>query len=305
MCFLPDPYSGKQAYWHIRLALILRSTDIHHLNIINRDFERVHHLLQSLYNPDEQPSKWDPDTMNIPSYRNAGDDLHRPKIQILTPSHGEYERLLKSTIRASSVIFCTTPSLTPLFPAPYLTNPEGRKEGRYIAAIGSYKPHMCEVHPDILRQNVTPDHGRHFHKHAPQGGAVIVDSVEACLKEAGEIIQAKLSPNEIVEIGELVMLKRDAETRRSECMAQKRMSVEGLDTVGVELGEARSSKKKRGSGKSTKDEHDKEHQSLMEWLQKGNVIYKSVGLGLMDVVVGSDLVRLADERGVGTRIDNF
>jgi ornithine cyclodeaminase/alanine dehydrogenase-like protein (mu-crystallin family) len=282
---------------------MLRSTDIHHLNIINRDFDRVHQLLQSLYNPDEQPMKFDPSTTKIPTYRKEGEGLHRPKIQILTPSHGEYERLLKSTIRASSVIFCTTPSLQPLFPAPYLTNPEGRKKGRYVAAIGSYKPHMCEVHPDILRQNVTPDHGRHFHKHAPQGGAVIVDSVEACLKEAGEIIQAGLSPNEIVEIGELVMLKRDAERRRSECMAQKRMSVEGLDADGVELGEAPSSKKKKG--KTGKDDHDKEHASLMEWLQKGNVIYKSVGLGLMDVVVGSDLVRLADDRGIGTRIDNF
>ncbi|KAF3006710.1 hypothetical protein E8E13_009224 [Curvularia kusanoi] len=298
--------AGKQAYWHIRLALMLRSTDIHHLNIINRDFERVHHLLQSLYNPDEQPVKWDSDVKNIPSYRQEGEGLHRPKIQIITPAHGEYERLLKSTIRASSVIFCTTPSLTPLFPAPYLTNTEGRKKGRYIAAIGSYKPHMCEIHPDILRQNVTPDHGRHFHKHAAQGGAVIVDSVEACLKEAGEIIQAGLAPNEIVEIGELVMLKRDAEKRRTECMAQKRMSVEGLDVDGVELGEAPSTKKKRrGSSKSTADQHDKEHQSLIEWLQKGNVIYKSVGLGLMDVVVGTDLVRLADERGIGTRIENF
>jgi hypothetical protein len=28
-------------------------------------------------------------------------------------------------------------------------------------------------------------------------------------------------------------------------------------------------------------------------------------LGLMDVVVGMDLVRLADERGIGTRIENF
>ena len=43
----------------------------------------------------------------------------------------------------------------------------------------------------------------------------------------------------------------------------------------------------------------------MEWLRRGNVIYKSVGMGLMDVVVGSDLVRLADERGIGTSIPNF
>ncbi|KAH5288925.1 hypothetical protein HBI26_061220 [Parastagonospora nodorum] len=297
--------AGKQAYWHIRLALLLRGDDIHHLNIINRDFERVHQLLSRLYAPHEEHTEWTPDTQHVPQYR-AGNEvgLPHPKIQILTPSHGEYDRLLKSTIRASSVIFFTTPSTTPLFPAAFLTNPEGRKKGRYLAAIGSYKPHMVEIHPDILKQNVAPEHGhRHFHKHAAQGGAVVVDSVEACLKEAGEVIQAGLGPNEVVEIGELVMLKRDAERRRVECHARK--SEEGLDEGGVELGECEVMKKKMRGNKGEGEGEDKAHKSLMEWLQRGNVIYKSVGLGLMDVVVGMDLVRLADERGIGTKIESF
>jgi ornithine cyclodeaminase/alanine dehydrogenase-like protein (mu-crystallin family) len=298
--------AGKQAYWHIRLALLLRGPEIHHLNIINRDFERVHDLLSKLYSPDQESRGWDANEHDVPQYR-AGHDttLAHPKIQVLTPSHREYERLLKSTIRASSVIFFTTPSLTPLFPAAHLTNPEGRKKGRYLAAIGSYKPHMIEIHPDILRQNVQPEHGhRHFHKHAQQGGAIIVDSVEACLKEAGEVIQAGLGPDEVVEIGELVMLKRDAERRRVECQARR--SEEGLDEGGVELGECEKSKKKRrGSKEKDGKGEDKADKSLVDWLQRGNVIYKSVGLGLMDVVVGMDLVRLADERGIGTRIENF
>ncbi len=300
---------GKQAYWHIRLALLLRGDDVHHLSIINRNFDRVHQLLERLYKPHSEPSKWNANSNNVPTYQkdvNEGvSDLPRPKIQILTPSHAEYDRLLKSTIRASSVIFFTTPSLTPLFPAPFLTNPEGRKKGRYLAAIGSYKPNMIEIHPDILRQNVAPEHGhRHFHKHAPQGGAVVVDSVEACLAEAGEIIQAGLKADEVVEIGELVMLKRDAERRRQECLRTR--YEEGLDEGGVELGECEKTKKKR-RGSKAKDvaSEDKAHQSLLEWLQKGNLIYKSVGLGLMDVCVGADLVRLADERGIGTKIEHF
>lgn len=277
--------AGKQAYWHIRLALLLRGPEVHHLNIINRSFERVQNMLQSLFKESE----------GVPT------DLPRPKIQIISPAHHEYERLLKATVRASSVIFCTTPSLSPLFPASHLTNTEGRKKGRYVAAIGSYKPHMVEIHPDILKQNVAPEHGRHFHKHALQGGAVIVDSVEACLKEAGEIIQAGLTGNEVVEIGELIMLRKDAERRRQECLARK--SMEGLDDTGVEIGECEQRKKKRKDSQNTGE--DNGDRGLMEWLQKGNVIYKSVGLGLMDVVVGSDLVALADSRGIGTRIDNF
>ncbi|KAF2707009.1 NAD(P)-binding protein [Pleomassaria siparia CBS 279.74] len=280
--------AGKQAYWHIRLALLLRGPEIHHLSVINRSFETAHNLIERLYKPHDEPSTFP--EIKIPTFET---DLARPKIQILTPGHTEYERLLKQTVRASSVIFCTTPSLTPLFPAAYLTNTEGRKKGRYVAAIGSYKPHMVEIHPDILKQNVAPEHKHHHHKHARQGGAIIVDSVEACLKEAGEIIQAGLTGGELVEIGELLMLKKEADK-------QRRLSEEGLgmDTSGVELGEA---KKVKGKKKSESGGDG----GLMEWLQKGNVIFKSVGLGLMDVQVGMDVVRLADDRGIGTRIENF
>lgn len=285
--------AGKQAYWHIRLALLLRGPEIHHLNIINRSFESAHSLIEKLYKPESEPAAFP--TINVPG---SDHPLSRPKFQILTPNAHEYERLLKATIRASSIIFCTTPSITPLFPASYLTSPEGRKKGRYVAAIGSYKPHMVEIHPDIIKQNVQPEHHHHHHKHAPQGGAIIVDSVEACLKEAGEIIQAGISGKEVVEIGELIMLKKDAEARRLE---SRNDSGTELDQYGVELGEAKQVKGKKREQKG----EDKAERSLMEWLQKGNVIYKSVGLGLMDVVVGADLVRLADERGIGTRIENF
>lgn len=48
-----------------------------------------------------------------------------------------------------------------------------------------------------------------------------------------------------------------------------------------------------------------EDEGLNRWLTKGTVIYKSVGLGLMDVVVGGDLVTLANERGIGTVIEDF
>jgi len=97
------------------------------------------------------------------------------------------------------------------------------------------------------------------------------------LKEAGEVVQAKLAPDQVVELGELFMLKRDAE---------KRMKDKGENEMesGCKL---------------------QENSGLREWLDRGNVIYKSVGLGLMDVTVGNALIRLARERGVGTTIEHF
>ena len=260
--------AGKQAYWHARLALLLRGAEIHHLNFINRSFENVMNLIHDLYKI--------PWPVMVP----------HPKTSIITPAHTEYPRHLKSTLRASSVIFCTTPSLEPLFPPEILTSTEGRKKGRYISAIGSYKPHMIELHTDIIKQAVKPhDHHHHHHKHAKSGGAVIVDSVDACLSEAGEIIQAGIGAREIVELGELMMLKRDAERQRQESMSS-------LDGEGVEL-------QSKSKGNKVDDG------GLKEWLEKGNVIYKSVGLGLMDVVVGKELCDLADRLKVGTRIEGF
>ena len=48
-----------------------------------------------------------------------------------------------------------------------------------------------------------------------------------------------------------------------------------------------------------------DNSGLKEWLTRGNVIYKSVGLGLMDVVVGNGLVDFARERKIGTTIQDF
>ena len=158
--------------------------------------------------------------------------------------------------------------MQPLFPAEFLTHSEGRKKGRLISLIGSYRPHMCEVDPEVLRHAVAPDHGHvHFHKHTARGGVVLVDSLDACMKEAGEIVQAKLSAQQLVEVGELIMVKKAAMRE-------------------IEMG---------GAGEP----------GLKRWLEAGNVIYKSVGLGVMDVCVGEDLVLLAEKKGVGVRIDNF
>jgi ornithine cyclodeaminase/alanine dehydrogenase-like protein (mu-crystallin family) len=196
--------------------------------------------------------------------RNANPKL---AFSIVSSEYGEYQRLLKEHVRKADVIFMCTPSTSPLFPAEYLTNSEGRKKGRYISAIGSYRRHMIEIHPDILRQAVAPDHKHHHHKHAEKGGVIVVDSLEACLKEAGEVRQADITAEQLVEIGELLMVKK----------ASMKEIEEG------------------GEGEK----------GLRKWLMGGNVIYKSVGIGMMDICVGEDLVALARERGIGTTVEGF
>lgn len=44
---------------------------------------------------------------------------------------------------------------------------------------------------------------------------------------------------------------------------------------------------------------------MCRWLQGGNVIYKSVGLGLMDLTVGMKVIEFARDKGVGAHVPGF
>ncbi|ELR05089.1 hypothetical protein GMDG_07131 [Pseudogymnoascus destructans 20631-21] len=308
--------AGRQAFWHIRLALILRGS--------------------SLKNSIKEREGWG----NV-------------KFSILTPGYGEYARLLKEQLRAADVIITTVPSTTPLFDHSILTSTEGRRRGRLIIAIGSYKPHMIEIPVELFQQAVKPHEHRHYHNHASEGGVVVVDTLTGCLKEAGEIIQSGLSPNQLVEVGELVMLEGqlagdssddhevDADGKQIDLDGLRRelsdisssgagsmhaVMHEGSDLSTVSTGStgrksmdsARSSKsssrKSLGPGsignkirslsmdnRKVKSKDD----AMATWLREGNVVYKCVGMGLMDLVVGGGLITLAREKGVGTTIPNF
>ena len=243
--------AGKQAYWHIRLALTLRSSEIKHVYIVNRSFERAAKLLQDIYSAEN--SNWRGDV----------------KFSAVSTDFGDYTRILSHAVSKADVIFCCTPSVEPLFPAELLASREGRRKGRLVSAIGSYKAHMAELHPDIVRDEVTVHSShRHWHKHTKRSGVVVVDSLDASLKEAGELIQADVKPHQAIELGELLMVRDSSLQERSK--------------------------------QATDDS-----KSLREWLQRGNVIFKSVGLGLMDLVTGGDLVQLARERNLGTTLEEF
>lgn len=179
--------SGLQAYWHVRLALMLRGSTVRHVHFINRRFsENAKTILRKFY--------------AIPAEIKQREGWESAQFSVLTPGYGEFGRLLKEHVRAADVIYCTTPSLDPLFEASILTSHEGRRKGRLIVAVGSYKPEMKELPRELLEQAVkTHGSGAHFHKHAVEGGVIIVDTLDGALREAGEIIDAGLLPKQLVE----------------------------------------------------------------------------------------------------------
>lgn len=180
--------SGSQAYWHVRLALLMRGSTIKHVHIINRRFsDSAGRILKQF--------------TVVPAAIKEREGWAYTKFSILTPTFHDFERLQKEQIRSADVIYCCTPSRQELFDASILTSHEGRKKGRLIVAVGSYTPEMREL-PEGLLQLVAKPHDknhRHFHRHAEEGGVIVVDTLEGVMKEAGEVIAAKISPHQMVE----------------------------------------------------------------------------------------------------------
>ncbi|RYP79420.1 hypothetical protein DL769_002969 [Monosporascus sp. CRB-8-3] len=225
--------AGKQALWHIRLAVLLRGHNIRRITVVNRSSQRTQDLVDSL--------------------RESGLPSH-----ISLEAFGGQEsaaNLLEELLVSADVIFCTTPSTRPLFPAAFLMSENARAKTRFISAIGSYRPDMAEIDPELLRTVVNPTG---LLSDQVWNGRIAVDSRDGCLQEAGELIAGGISANQIIEVGQIENSRMGSESR-----------------------------------------------GMKQWLESGLVFYKSVGIGIMDMAVGSKLMQLAQSKGIGTHLESF
>ena len=92
--------------------------------------------------------------------------------------------MIKTALGTTDIIICATSSTLPLFPSSWV------RDGTHVILIGSYKPEMREVDRDLILRSLR--------------GTLLVDSREACLREAGEILDARVQPEQMKEIGELL-----------------------------------------------------------------------------------------------------
>lgn len=221
--------AGKQALWHIRLALALRGEDIQRISVVNRSIERTKDLLCQVQK--ENGEKWKAQHVSFESVAT-----------------GDAERL-KSVVNEADVVFCTTPSQEVLFPADYVL---GKEEGCYVSAIGSWSADMIELDPELLRVAALRDSDK---------GLVVVDNGEDCRKNTGEVAQSGLGEDQIAEVGEV------------------------LDLI------ARPTSKLRGE--------------TVKCLERGLVVYKSVGVSLTDLTAGQALLTLALKNKEGLPVPKF
>lgn len=236
--------AGKQALWHLRLALVLRGRDIERVTVVNRSRGRAEAMVARL--------------------RDMGGCGH-VVFEVL-------EAVVRESVVGADVIFCTTPAREPVFPAEWLLSSAegGRGKTRFVAAIGSYKLDMQEIDPVFLRAIADGNPGTFaagelYHpagdEKAGGGGVVVVDTREGCALEAGELVKAEIGGEQVAEVGELSQVLEEG--------------------------------------------NEEERERLMEWLARGLVVYKSVGMGIMDLAVTQELLERAAAKGIGSRIEDF
>ena len=214
--------SGRQAEFHIRLALLLTTPgSIKRITVVNRGQSRLDKMETELFKP----------------LRQRYPELVVEGVARDADANSSEERL-KSVLAASDVIFSCTPATEPNFPCSYL---EANRKKRFISLIGSYKPHMKEIDTNTLLSG--------------SQRRVYVDNKEACLEESGELLDAHIQEDQLLEIGHL-FLRPDNEA------------------IDVAAGD-------------------------------GNVIFKCVGLGIMDLVVGKKLLDFCRQQELGMEVDGF
>lgn len=172
--------AGKQSYWHLRLALLLKGSTARRVTAINRSRKNASDMLAEL-------------AQVAPDVR-AREGWSSMNMDVMSPDDEGYKARMGERLRDADVIICCTPSTEDLFDADVLTSDDGRKKTRLIAAVGSYAPHMRELPEKLLLQAFAPGHDA-----AVDGGSIIADTIEGAMTEAGEFIQAGIQPGQLTE----------------------------------------------------------------------------------------------------------
>ena len=158
---------GDQAIWHARLALILYPNRFSKVLFVNRTVVKAERLCEEVFAKDYPTVK----------FKARGMTTEEEKGKLL------------DEFKDASVVFTCIPTSVPTVKKEYVDQCEGRC---FIGAIGSYKPHMTEIDGEILKESVIA-----------QGGKIVVDSVDHCLHEAGELIINKIQREDLVDISTL------------------------------------------------------------------------------------------------------
>ncbi|OJJ82912.1 uncharacterized protein ASPGLDRAFT_37021 [Aspergillus glaucus CBS 516.65] len=182
--------AGMQALWHTRLILMLRGEEVRSITYISPSKERVDGLVARVSG--ENRGRW-----------RSGCSFHYVNSAAL-----DAQREIESCLSNADCVFCTTPSKKPLFAASYLTKMEEGERRPLISAIGSWQPDMIELDPSLLHDTIAANDGYNPATGEEGRGVILIDDRDFGLESCGELVQSEIAAGGVVEIGEIIALRR-------------------------------------------------------------------------------------------------
>ncbi|KAM3424303.1 hypothetical protein BST61_g11160 [Cercospora zeina] len=175
--------AGKVALWTARLCLALRGEEVASLVVVNRRKERAEELVGTLRGENER--RW------------------KSGVEIRVVESGEEEEVGK-VLGEADAVFCTVPSDAVLFDGKYVRREEGQPKP-YISAIGSWRPNMIELDPELLKRVVSERIYNPITRN--DAGFILVDDRKSVSEHTGEVLQSKLSEAQMIEVGEMLEVR--------------------------------------------------------------------------------------------------
>jgi ornithine cyclodeaminase/alanine dehydrogenase-like protein (mu-crystallin family) len=176
---------------------------------------------------------------------------------------------VQDALSVASIIITATPSRVPLFPSSWVPS------GAHVILIGSYTKDMREVDRELIMRAVTDKND------SESRPLLLVDSVQACFEEAGELVDARLAAEQMVEIGKVVLERRQG-------------------NLGLEASKVKDLEEDGGKYKTV----------ALKDFDGPITLFKSVGVGLQDVAIVCAVVDKAEEMrnledGVGVLVEGY
>ncbi|GAA6060010.1 hypothetical protein JCM10212_001168 [Sporobolomyces blumeae] len=267
--------SGTQAYWHARLILELFPSIARVRFVVRETTDRSRSLVDRI-------------------------TAEFPRVESSSKMSSE----AANVVTGADIICTCVPSTTPLF------NARDLKRSVHINAIGSYTPTMVEFPPSLISPRdqtvststsittetpTTTTTTTTMTKDEPDNvkiETILVDSRDACLAEAGELIQAGIHPSNCIEIGQLFSPRAPSSSA----------------SIPVPKDDAPSDAVLRPASGPPTLRSDPESLAVLDRLGRGagrRSLFKCVGVGGMDVAITRAVVDEAERLGFGSRVEFF
>ena len=226
-----------QALWHTRLILTLRGSEVKSITFVNPFKDQVDTLIATVSKENE--ARWKSDC----------------SFHFVNTSAPDFQQQIETCLSDIDCVFCTTPSRKPLFPASYLTKRKSSGRQPFISAIGSWQSDMIELDPALLHHAIAADGGYNPVIGEPKG-VVLVDDRDYALLNSGEVVQSKLTSQDMVELGQIIALR---------------------------------------SGK-LQSLHNTQLEQTNRFISEGFIVYKSIGVSLTDLTAGNAVLALRQKK---------